>query len=266
MCKIIALVSGKGGVGKTTSTINLSAYLKLRGKQVCIIDLDPQRNLTNHCGIPTSELKNKVTICDIFYRIMDEDATEEEISELVNKSLLPMEAGDLIPSSLMLEKLEDTVSAAVSCEHLLGYALQFIQSRYDYILIDCHNGYNVYVKNALACCDSVLLPSEAEDYACNGISDMLGHIRQVKKLLNPKIRVEGIIIVKYRNTSSCKTYRKAIENNFSAAVPIFPETIPLRTRVTELPSFHMSLFDDNPDSDIAKAYASIGEKVMADAG
>ena len=266
MCKIIALVSGKGGVGKTTSTINISAYLKMQGKRVCMIDLDPQRNLTNHCGVPTSELKNKVTICDIFYRIMDEDTAEEEISELMNKSILSLEAGDLVPSSLMMEKMEDTVSAAVSCEHLLEYALQFVKSRYDYILIDCHNGYNVYVKNALACCDSVLLPTEAEDYACNGISDMLSHIRQVKKLLNPKIAVEGIFIVKYRNTSSCRTYQRAIEKNFSAAVPVFPETIPLRTRVTELLSFHMSLFDDDPDSDTAKAYASIGERVMADAG
>ena len=264
MCKIIAFVSGKGGVGKTTSTINLSAYMKLQGKKVCMIDLDPQRNLTNHCGIATAELKNKVTICDIFYRIMDEETTEEEISELVNQSILSLEAGDLIPSSLLLEKMEDTVSAAVSCEHLLEYALQFVKHRYDYILIDCHNGYNVYVKNALACCDSVLLPTEAEDYSCNGISDMLSHIRQVRKLLNPKIEIDGVFIVKYRNTSSCRTYLKAIENNFSASVPIFPETVPLRTRVTDLPSFHMSLFDDDPNSDIAKAYASIGKRVMSD--
>ena len=95
---------------------------------------------------------------------------------------------------------------------------------------------------------------------------MLSHIRQVKKLLNPKIVIDGIFIVKYRNTNSCRTYRKAIENNFSAIVPIFPETVPLRTRVTELPSFHMSLFDDDPNSDIAKAYATIGEKVMSNAG
>ena len=266
MCKIIALVSGKGGVGKTTSTINLSAYLKRQGKKVCIIDLDPQRNLTNHCGVPTAELKNKVTICDIFSCIMDEESTEQEIADLVDQSVISLESGDLIPASLLLEKMEDIVSAAVSCEHLLEYALQFIKSRYEYILIDCHNGYNVYVKNALACCDSVLLPTEAEDYACNGISDMLSHIRQVKKLLNPKIKVDGIFIVKYRNTSSCKIYKQAIENNFSAVVPIFSEVIPLRTRVTELPSFHMSLFDDNPDSDIAKAYACIGERVMSDAG
>ena len=90
MCKIIAFVSGKGGVGKTTSTINLSAYLKLKGKRVCMIDLDPQRNLTNHCGIGTAELKNKVTICDIFYRIMDEETTEEEIAALVSQSILSL--------------------------------------------------------------------------------------------------------------------------------------------------------------------------------
>ena len=162
--------------------------------------------------------------------------------------------------------MEDTVSAAVSCEHLLEYALQFVKHRYDYILIDCHNGYNVYVKNALACCDSVLLPTEAEDYSCNGISDMLSHIRQVKKLLNPKIAIDGIFIVKYRNTSSCRTYRKAIENNFSAIVPIFSRNSSFADQSDRASVFPYVFVDDDPNSDIAKAYATIGEKVMSNAG
>lgn len=263
MCKVIAFVSGKGGVGKTTSTINLSAYLTLQGKRVCMIDLDPQRNLTNHCGIPTSELKNKVTICDIFCSVIDEDATEQEIADLVDSSIISLKVGDLIPSSLLLEKYEKMVSTAESYEHSLEYALQFMKHRYDYVLIDCHSGYNAYTKNALTCCDSVMLPTEAADYACSGISDILNHIKQVQKKLNPKIKVDSIFIVKYRNTSSDQSYRKAIENNFGAITSVFPIPIPLRALVTKLPAAHMSLFDDNPQSDIARIYASIGEEVMS---
>ena len=136
MCKVISVVSWKGGVGKTTSTVNISSYLWMQGKKVCVVDLDPQHSLSKHFGIFPGHLKEKPTIYDLLNHAIDD--ADEDIEDMIHKSIFKSTTVDVIPATPKLSALDKVLPTATCREQLLKGILSYIRDEYDYIFIDCH--------------------------------------------------------------------------------------------------------------------------------
>lgn len=156
MCKIISVISCKGGVGKTTSAVNISAYLQMQGKKVCAVDLDAQHNLSRHFGVWPRPSADKPTITELFRAAID-DCEDEAMARLVQESICRTATVDVIPSTVRLSSLETVIPAVTSRERLLEYILSFLKENYDYIFLDCHPGLDMFTLNALTASDSVLI-------------------------------------------------------------------------------------------------------------
>ncbi|MCI8332838.1 MAG: AAA family ATPase [Clostridiales bacterium] len=160
MCKVISVISSKGGVGKTVSAVNISAYMQMHGKRVCAVDLDPLHNLTKHFGIHPGNLKDHPTIYDMLLAALN-DCDEEEFEQVAENSICHSSTADVIPATSRLSSIESIMNGAAGRDRLLDYVLSFIRDKYDYIIIDCHPGSDLYAINALTASDTVLIPVEA---------------------------------------------------------------------------------------------------------
>lgn len=262
MCKIISVISCKGGVGKTTSAVNISSYMQMQGKKVCAVDLDPQHNLSKHFGIHSGCHSEFPTVYDILSAAINEMA-EEEIEALIRDSICHSTTVDVIPSTAQLSSLETVIPTAMCQERLLAYVLSFIKKDYDYIFLDCHPGLDVFSKNALAASDSVIIPVEAHILSSDGLDQVERMIRSIQRHLNKKLKIEGVIITKYQgNTNYCKQISELVARDFGDHIHIFDHYIKYAIKVAEAPVFGISLHEYAPNIDAAKAYASIAREVM----
>lgn len=262
MCKVISIISCKGGVGKTTSVVNISSYMQMQGKKVCAVDLDPQHNLSKHFGIYSGCRSELPTVYDLLYAAINE-ADEKEIETLVRESICQSSTVDVIPSTAKLSSLETIIPTAMCQERLLDYVLSFIKKDYDYIFLDCHPGLDVFSKNALAASDSVIIPVEAHILSSDGLDQVEKMIRTVQRHLNRKLKIEGVIITKYQgNTNYCKEISELIARDFGDHIHIFEHYIKYAIKVAEAPVFGISLHEYAPNIDAAKAYADIAREVM----
>ena len=263
MCKIIAIISWKGGVGKTTSAVNISSYIQQQGKRVCTVDLDPQHSMSNHFGVYPGHLRNRPTAYDLLCAAID-DTDSEEMSELVHASICKTTTVDLIPATPKLSALDKVLPTATCREQLLKNILSHIRDEYDYIFIDCHPGGDLFAVNALTAADTVLVPVEAHIMSSDGLDQVERMIRTVQRHLNPELRVEGIIITKFQqNTNCCKRIRSLVEENFGDRIHIFHDQIKYSIQVAEAPEFGISIHEYAPKIDAAQAYARIALEVMA---
>ena len=248
--RIIAIANQKGGVGKTTTTINLGAAIAESGKKVLIIDLDPQSNTTTGLGISTKELNSSI------YRvIIEENTASETIIGVGIKNLR------LLPSSLELAGAEIELVTAFSREQRLTRALDEVVSDYDFILIDCPPALGLLTVNALCFANEVIVPIQCEYYALEGLGQLVGNVDLVKSNLNPDLEISKIVLVMYDSrTKISKQVADEVREYFGERV--CNQIIPRSVRLSEAPSYGQPITVFDPTSRGAVAYKELAKEVL----
>lgn len=262
MCKIVSFISCKGGVGKTTSAVNISSYIHKQGKKVLTVDLDSQHNLCKHFGIIPGHLRGRTTMYDLFMAGMN-DCSEEEMSDLVHSAIVNSTTVDVLPSTALLSSLDKVLPTATCRENILKEILRHVKNEYDYIFIDCHAGGDLFAVNALTASNTVILPVEARPLGVEGLDQVEKLIATVKRHLNPSLEIEGVILTKLQgNTNCCREVRKLIRSEFADRIRVFDDEIKLAITVAMAPAYGVSLHEYDPRCEPARAYARIALEVM----
>ena len=248
--RIIAIANQKGGVGKTTTTINLGAAIAESGKKVLIIDLDPQSNTTTGLGVSTKELNSS-----IYQVIIEENTASETIIGVGIKNLR------LLPSSLELAGAEIELVTAFSREQRLTRALDEVVSDYDFILIDCPPALGLLTVNALCFAKEVIVPIQCEYYALEGLGQLVGNVDLVKSNLNPELQISKIVLVMYDSrTKISKQVADEVREYFGERV--CNQIIPRSVRLSEAPSYGQPITVFDPTSRGAVAYKELAREVL----
>lgn len=250
---IIAVTNQKGGVGKTTTTINLGAALAEQGKKVLIVDLDPQGNASTGLGIDVDD--RKYTAYDL---LLDDIALEEVIQPTRTGNLM------IIPATVDLSSADIELISNEKRIFLLHGALRQPEMEhfsFDYVLIDCPPSLNLLTVNAMVAAHSVLVPLQSEFFALEGLSQLLLTIREVRQSANPNLRIEGVVLTMFdaRNNLSGQVEKDARENLGDL---VFQTLIPRNVRLSEAPSYSMSVLDYDPQSRGANAYRALAKELM----
>lgn len=246
MSNIIAVLNQKGGVGKTTTTINLGAYLAKTGHSVLIADLDPQGNSTSGLGFDKQVLSS--TLYDVLFSRADVNQTTQKI----NSKLA------ILPANPNLAGAEVELVPLAGRELKLREALAGLS--YDYILIDCPPSLGLLTINALAAANSVLIPVQAEYYALEGLSQLLSVIQQVRQALNPGLDILGVLITLYDSRNSLsEQVKKELESYFGPK--LFSTIVPRNVRLAEAPSFGRTIIEHDKWSKGARAYKALAKEV-----
>ena len=251
MGKIISFSNQKGGVGKTTTCVNLSAYLATKGYKVLIVDLDPQGNATSGLGFAKSEIKNSL------YNVMIDDMP---IADAVVKTCV--ENLDLLPSSIDLAGAEVELVYIKDREHVLKRVLEKARGSYDFITIDCPPSLGLLTINALAASDTVIIPIQSEYYALEGLSQLMNTIRLVVKHLNPALKIEGVVLTMSDN-------RAIISRQISAEIKkffgkrVYETASPRNIRLAEAPSHGVPIMLHDTKCTGAKAYLAFTDEFLA---
>ena len=251
MGKIIAIANQKGGVGKTTTTINLAASLAMQGKKVLIIDADPQANATSGYGINPEEMSSSIYEC----LVDDYPLAGTQVSTCV-------EGLDLIGSRIDLAGAEIELISRPNREKVLANLLRGIADNYDYILIDCSPSLGLITVNALTAADSVIIPVQAEYFALEGISKLLNTIRIIKSKLNPALEIEGFLLTMYdaRLRLANQIYEE-LKSHFGDMV--FNSVIPRNIRLSEAPSHGLPAILYDPESRGATSHLALAKELIA---
>ncbi len=251
MSRIIAIANQKGGVGKTTTSINLGIGLSRIGKKVCLIDLDPQGNATQGLGYNPDDLD--CTIATIMDKIISRDYNITQ-----NLGVLHHEEGiDLIPSSIDLSLMEmKLLSVYIGREKILNAYLEMIRDLYDFIIIDCKPSLDIITLNALTAADGVLIPVQAQYYSAKGLEQLLGTINSViTEGLNSKLTVDGILFTLANDrTNNFKQISDIVKNTYGQSIHIFSNYIPRAVTAEEAPAAGVSIYQYDPTGTVSKAY------------
>ena len=249
MGKIIAVANQKGGVGKTTTSVNLSAAFAEMGKRVLMIDCDPQGNATSGLGIEKDGLELSI------YDALINDTPMEEIIIQTQFGL------DVVPSVMDLAGAEVELVNLEDKQYRLKKAVELVKEKYDYILIDCPPSLGHVTLNALTAADSVLLPLQCEFYALEGLSQLLSTVQLVQEQLNEKLRIEGLVLTMYDSrTNLAEQVVEEVKTHFPDMV--YATKIPRNVRLSEAPSFGKPIFAYASSSKGAQAYMSLAEEVI----
>ncbi len=251
MARIIAITNQKGGVGKTTTAINLSACLAEAGQHVLLVDFDPQGNASSGLGLEREDIENTV------YDLLTEEVTFEEcrIAE-IQKNL------DILPSDMNLAGAEIEFQEIEDKEKLLRSYLEKIKDDYDFILIDCPPSLNILTINALTAADTVLVPIQCEYYALEGLGQVLKTVDLVKRKLNPGLELEGVVFTMYdARTNLSLEVVENVKSNLNRT--IYKTIIPRNVRLAEAPSHGMSINQYDTRSTGAESYRMLAAEVMS---
>ena len=250
MGRIIAIANQKGGVGKTTTSINLSAAMAASGKKILVIDTDPQGNTTSGFGIEKNDLENTI------YELM---LSECSIKECILNDVI--DGVSIIPSNVNLAAAEIELIGIDKKEFILKREVEWIKDSYDYIIIDCPPSLNLLTLNAMTTADSVLVPIQCEYYALEGLSQLIHTINLVKERLNPDLDMEGVVFTMYDSRTNLSS--QVVENVKSHLNQrVFETVIRRNIRLAEAPSYGMPINMYDAKSAGAEAYMSLAGEIL----
>ncbi|MCF2596259.1 ParA family protein [Pseudoflavonifractor phocaeensis] len=249
MARIIAIVNQKGGVGKTTTTVNLTAALHALGKRVLLCDFDPQANATSGMGVDKNAASPNV------YDVLINGADPK-------KAVVSTKYGDVLPSNKALAGAGIEMIGVVDREKLLKRALDLLSPGYDYILIDCPPSLELLTVNALCAAGTLLVPVQCEYYALEGLSDLLATVRLVKRKLNPRLALEGVLLTMFDSrTNLSLQVAEEVKRYFPGQV--YATVIPRNVRLSEAPSHGKPVSAYDPYSRGAEAYAALAAEIVS---
>ena len=249
MAKRIAIVNQKGGVGKTTTCVNLASALRVQGKRVLLCDFDPQANATSGLGV------DKTTASPSIYEVLIEGVPCE-------RAIVPTPYCDVLPVNKALAGAGIEMIGMADREHLLKKALDSVDDRYDYVLIDCPPSLELLTLNGLCAAHSVLVPVQCEYYALEGLSDLLGTVRIVKRSLNPVIELEGVLLTMYDSrTNLSMQVSEEVKRHFPGQV--YATVIPRTVRLSEAPSHGKPIDAYDPYSRGTEAYRELAAEIIS---
>ena len=250
MAKIISVANQKGGVGKTTTAVNLSAALAVLEKKVLLVDCDPQANATSGLGVNPDELENSVYEC-----LLGQVDAEDVIYETDTPNL------DLLPTRIDLVGAEVELVSEKGRELFLQHVLEPLRSQYDYIIIDCSPSLGLITLNALTASDSVIIPIQSEYFALEGLGKLLNTVRIVQTRLNPKLAIEGLLITMYDNR--LRLARQVVEDVRSHFGSLVFDTIIFRnTKLAEAPSYGKSIIMHDAASTGSVNYLNLAQEIL----
>ena len=257
MGRIIAVANQKGGVGKTTTCGNLGICLAKKGKKVLLIDADPQGSLTISMGYPQPD-QLEVSLATILGRVIQ----DEEI--MPAEGILHHEEGiDILPGNIELSGLEVSLVNVMSREQILKQYVDMVKDQYDYIIIDCMPSLSTQTINVLSCVDSLIIPVQAAYLPVKGLEQLIKTISKVKRHLNPKIEMEGILITMVDSrTNYAKDITAMLREAYGRNIKIFENHIPMSVRAQEASTQGMSIFRHDPKGKVANAYQKLTEEVI----
>lgn len=259
--QITAVCNQKGGVGKSTTTENLGIGFAREGKRVLLVDLDPQASLSVAMGYPRPDDLD-VTVTDIFRKVIESDQPVPAEFGILHHP----EGVDLLPSNIMLAGMEASLVNVMSRESVLKDYLQIQKKNYDHILIDCMPSLGMLTVNALTAADSVLIPMQPQYLSAKGLEQLLSTVNKVKRQLNPKLRIEGILLTMVdARTNNAKEIAELVREIYGKKVPVFETEIPKSVRLAETPAEGKSIFAHDPKGKAAAAYESLTKEVMRNA-
>ncbi|WP_105957240.1 ParA family protein [Apilactobacillus quenuiae] len=251
---VISLANQKGGVGKTTTSVNLGADLASNGKKVLLIDADAQGNATSGVGIKKSSIKK-----DIYDILVNEEDITDAILHSVHDNL------DVVPATIQLSGADIELTPQMARETRLLNALKAVKDNYDYILVDCPPSLGLITINAFTASDSILIPVQSEYYALEGLSQLLNTVKLVQKHFNPDLKIEGVLLTMYdARTKLGQQVNSEVRNYFGDTV--YNTVITRNVRLSEAPSYGLPIIDYDPKSKGSELYMQLAKEVLANHG
>ena len=257
---VIAVVNQKGGTAKTTTVENLGIGLAREGKKVLLVDTDPQGSLTISLGYPRPD-ELEITLFDLLNKTINEDSVS------AGEGILHQAEGiDLIPANISLAGLEVALVNTMNRERILKQFLEPVKGNYDYLLLDCMPSLGMLTVNALAAADAALVPVQANYLSAKGLEQLLQTINKVKRQINPKLRIEGILLTMVDGrTNYGREISSLIRDTYGGHIKIFKSEIPRSVRAAEISAEGKSLFLHDPKGKVAAAYQNLTKELLTNA-